>query len=35
MGDAVEFLYGNGVVRRASKAPSVLKGLLGRGGGGP
>lgn len=30
MGDAVEFLYGNGVVRRASKVPSVLKGLLGR-----
>jgi len=30
MGDGIEFLYGNGVVRRASKAPSMLKELFGR-----
>lgn len=30
MGDGIEFLYGNGVVRRATKAPKMLKELIGR-----
>jgi hypothetical protein len=29
MGDAVEFLYSNSVVRRATKAPTMLKQMFG------
>jgi len=32
MGDGIEFLYGNSIVRRATKAPSMLKELLGKDG---
>jgi succinate-semialdehyde dehydrogenase/glutarate-semialdehyde dehydrogenase len=30
MGDGIEFLYGNSIVKRASKAPGMLKELFGR-----
>lgn len=30
MGDGIEFLYGNGVVRRAAKAPKMLRQILGK-----
>jgi len=32
MGNGIEFLYGNGIVKRASKAPSMIKELFGKDG---